>query len=182
MIATRISLSIGMVGTVLSFVLGVALGAISGFYGGWIDQLIQRLIEFLIAIPTIPLWMGLAAAIPQDWSVIKVYLAITVILSFLGWTSMARVVRGKFLSLREEDFVMAARLAGASEMRVMFRHMVPSFTSHIIASASLAVPFYDNQRDGAKLSGPGAAPACGELGRGCSRTPRTSRLWRSTRG
>lgn len=140
MIATRISLSIGLVGVALSFLFGVTLGALSGFYGGWIDQVIQRLIEILRSIPTIPLWMGLAAAIPQDWTVIKVYFAITIILSFIGWTSLARVVRGKFLSLREEDFVMAARLSGASEMRVIFRHMVPSFTSHIIAAISLAIP------------------------------------------
>jgi peptide/nickel transport system permease protein len=158
MIATRISLSIGMVGTVLSFVLGIALGAISGFYGGWIDQLIQRFIEFLIAIPTLPLWMGLSAAIPQEWTVIQVYLALTIILSFLGWTGMARVVRGKFLSLREEDFVMAARLAGASEMRVMFRHMVPSFTSHIVASASLAIPYMIIGETGLSFLGLGLRP------------------------
>ena len=158
MIATRISLSIGMVGTVVSFVLGVAIGAISGFYGGWIDQLIQRMIEFLIAIPTLPLWMGLSAAVPNDWSVIRVYFALTIILSIIGWTGMARVVRGKFLSLRQEDFVMAARLAGASEMRVMFRHMVPSFTSHIIASASLAVPFMIIGETGLSFLGLGLRP------------------------
>ena len=140
MIATRISLSIGLVGVALSFFFGVTLGAVSGFYGGWVDQVIQRLIEILRSIPTIPLWMGLAAAIPQEWSVIKVYFSITIILSFIGWTSLARVVRGKFLSLREEDFVMAARLAGASEIRVIFRHMVPSFTSHIVAAITLAIP------------------------------------------
>ena len=159
MIATRISLSIGLVGVTLSFVFGVTLGALSGFYGGWIDQIIQRMIEILIAaIPTIPLWMGLAAAIPQDWSVIKVYFAITIILSFIGWTGMARVVRGKFLSLREEDFVMAARLAGASEMRVIFRHMVPSFTSHIIASASLAIPGMIISETGLSFLGLGLRP------------------------
>ena len=140
MIATRISMSIGLVGVAMSFVLGVMLGALSGYYGGWVDQVIQRSIELLNSIPTIPLWMGLAAAIPKDWSVIKVYLALTVILSLVGWTGMARVVRGKFLALREEDFVMAARLAGASEPRIMFRHMVPAFTSHIIAAATLQIP------------------------------------------
>ena len=140
MIATRVSMSIGLVGVAVSFVLGVILGALSGYYGGWADQLIQRGIEVLNSIPTIPLWMGMAAAIPRDWSVIKVYLALTFILSLIGWTGMARVVRGKFLSLREEDFVMAARLAGASEPRIMFRHMIPAFTSHIIAAATLTIP------------------------------------------
>ena len=140
MIASRISMTIGLVGVLLAFFLGVSLGALSGFYGGWVDQVIQRMIEVLTSIPTIPLWMGLAATIPRDWSVIRVYLAITVILSIISWTGMARVVRGKFLSLREEDFVMAARLVGASQGRVIFRHMVPVFTSHIIAAATLAIP------------------------------------------
>ena len=140
MIASRISMTIGLVGVLLAFILGVSLGALSGFYGGWVDQVIQRMIEVLTSIPTIPLWMGLAATIPRDWSVIRVYLAITVILSIISWTGMARVVRGKFLSLREEDFVMAARLAGASQGRIIFRHMVPVFTSHIIAAATLAIP------------------------------------------
>ena len=140
MLATRISLSIGFVGVGLAFVLGVSLGAFSGYYGGWIDQLIQRGIEILHSIPTIPLWMGLAAIIPRDWSVLRVYFAITVILSILSWTGMARVVRGKFLSLREEEYVMAAHIAGASRTRVIFRHMVPAFTSHIIATITLSVP------------------------------------------
>ena len=140
MIASRISLTIGLVGVLLAFILGVSLGALSGYYGGWVDQVIQRMIEVLTSIPTIPLWMGLAATIPRDWSVIRVYLAITVILSIISWTGMARVVRGRFLSLREEDFVMAAQLAGASQGRIIFRHMVPVFTSHIIAAATLAIP------------------------------------------
>ena len=140
MIASRISLTIGLVGVLLAFILGVSLGALSGYYGGWVDQVIQRVIEVLTSIPTIPLWMGLAATIPRDWSVIRVYFAITVILSIISWTGMARVVRGKFLALREEDFVMAAQLAGASRGRIIFRHMVPVFTSHIIAAATLAIP------------------------------------------
>ena len=139
-IASRISLTIGLVGVMLAFVLGVSLGALSGYYGGWVDQVIQRMIEVLTSIPTIPLWMGLAATIPRDWSVIRVYFAITVILSIISWTGMARVVRGRFLSLREEDFVMAAHLAGASQGRIIFRHMVPVFASHIIAAATLAIP------------------------------------------
>jgi peptide/nickel transport system permease protein len=138
--ATRVSMSIGLVGVLLSLVLGITLGGVSGLYGGWVDTVIQRLIEFLRCIPTIPLWMGLAAALPDSWSVLQRYFAITLILSLIGWTGLARVVRGKFLSLREEDFVTAARLCGCGEMRVIFRHMVPSFLSHIIASTTLAVP------------------------------------------
>jgi peptide/nickel transport system permease protein len=137
---TRVSMSIGLVGVFLSFILGLTLGGISGYYGGWIDNLIQRLIEFLRSMPTIPLWMGLAAAIPVTWPPERVYFAITIILSFIGWTGLARVVRGRFLSLREEDFVMAARLDAVSEFRIIMRHMVPSFTSHIIAAITLAIP------------------------------------------
>jgi peptide/nickel transport system permease protein len=140
MLATRTSLVIGLVGVAISLFLGVLLGGLSGLYGGWLDTAIQRLIEILRSIPTIPLWMGLAAALPASWSVLQVYLAITVIISLIGWTELARVVRGRFLSLREEDFVTAAELAGASRMRIIFRHMVPSFLSHIIAAVSLALP------------------------------------------
>jgi peptide/nickel transport system permease protein len=140
MYATRISMTIGLVSVAISLFLGVLLGGISGFYGGWVDTLIQRLIEVLRSVPTIPLWMGLAAAVPNDWSVTKMYFAITIIISLIGWTSLARVVRGRFLSLREEDFVMAAELAGASRPRIIFRHMVPSFLSHIIAATTLALP------------------------------------------
>ena len=140
MLATRTSLVIGLAGVAISLFLGVLLGGISGLYGGWIDTVIQRLIEILRSIPTIPLWMGLAAALPASWSVLQVYLAITVIISLIGWTELARVVRGRFLSLREEDFVTAAELAGASQLRIIFRHMVPSFLSHIIAAVSLALP------------------------------------------
>lgn len=124
----------------MSLVLGVLLGGISGYYGGIADNVIQRLIEFLRSIPSIPLWMGLSAALPPSWPIIRVYFGITVILSLIGWTGMARVVRGKFLQLREEDFVMAARLSGANQLRIIVRHMVPSFLSHIIASLTLAIP------------------------------------------
>ncbi len=140
MYGTRTSLMIGLVSVALSLVLGVMLGGISGYYGGMIDTIIQRVIEILRSVPTIPLWMGLAAALPGSWSVNQVYFAITIIISLLGWTELARVVRGRFLSLREEDFVMAARLAGCSRMRIIFRHMVPSFLSHIIAATTLALP------------------------------------------
>ena len=140
MIATRVSLSIGLVGVALSLFLGVLLGGVSGYYGGAIDTLIQRIIEIIRSIPTIPLWMGLAAALPNDWNSMQIYFAITIIISLIGWTILARVVRGRFLSLREEDFVTAAELAGASQLRIILRHMVPSFTSHIIAATTLALP------------------------------------------
>lgn len=136
----RVSLSIGLAGVLLSFVLGVTIGGISGYYGGMTDTLIQRLIEFLRSIPAIPLWLGFAAAVPADWSPIRTYFMITILLSLIGWTGMAREVRGRFLSLREDDFVLAAKLIGASEMRIILRHMVPSFMSHIIAALTLAVP------------------------------------------
>jgi peptide/nickel transport system permease protein len=137
---TRISTTIGLVGVLLSFVLGILIGGVSGYYGGVVDTAIQRVIEFIRSMPTIPLWMALSAAVPKEWSPVRVYLAITVILSLIGWTGLARVVRGRFLSLREEDFVMAARLAGSSELRVIVRHMAPSFASHIIASITLSIP------------------------------------------
>ena len=136
----RISTTIGLMGVFLSFLIGIPVGAVSGYYGGALDELVQRLIEFLQSIPSIPLWMGLAAALPADWPVIRVYFGITVILSLIGWGGLARVVRSKFMSLREEDFIMSARLIGASEKRVILLHMLPSFSSHIIASITLAVP------------------------------------------
>jgi len=137
---TRISMSIGLVGVAISFCLGTLLGGISGYYGGTIDNLIQRMIEFLRSVPTIPLWMGLAAAVPMNWPPLRIYFSITVILSVIGWTGLARAVRGRFLALRTEDFVVCARLDGASELRVILRHMVPSFASHMIASITLAIP------------------------------------------
>ncbi len=137
---TRVSMSIGLIGVFLSLVLGILIGGFSGYYGGWFDDAVQRIIEFIRSIPSIPLWMALSAALPPHWPTIRVYLGITIILSLVGWTGMARVVRGRFLSLRGEDFVMAARLSGASESRIVVRHMVPSFTSHIIASITLSIP------------------------------------------
>jgi peptide/nickel transport system permease protein len=136
----RMSLSVGMVGMLISLVLGILLGGISGYAGGWVDIAIQRLIEFIISIPQLPLWILLAALVPSTWGIVQVYFAITTIISLLGWTGMARVVRGRFLSLREEEFVTAARLAGAREGRIIFRHMLPLFVSHIIASVTLTVP------------------------------------------
>lgn len=137
---SRISLTIGLVGVFLSLVIGLILGGVSGLYGGYVDDLVQRFIEFLISIPQIPLWMGLSAALPPQWSQIKVYFGITIILSIIGWTSIARVVRGKFLSLREEDFVMAAQALGASKWRVITRHLIPSFLSYIIVNVTLSIP------------------------------------------
>jgi len=136
----RISLSVGLVGVFLSLTLGIVLGGISGYYGGRVDTIIQRVIEFIRTIPTIPLWMALSAALPADWPVLRMYFGITIILSLVGWTGMARVVRGRFLSLRQEDFVLAARLSGSNEFRIIIRHMVPSFLSHIIASLTLSIP------------------------------------------
>ncbi len=137
---SRISLSIGLVGVGFSLLFGVLLGGISGYYGGAVDTVIQRIIEFLRSLPAIPLWLTLGAILPPDWSALRIYFGITVILSLIGWTGIARVVRGRFLSLREEDFILAARLANAGQLRIILRHMVPSFTSHLIASITLAIP------------------------------------------
>jgi len=136
----RVSMSIGLVGVALSFVFGILLGGISGYYAGMTDTAIQRLIELLMSIPTLPLWLGLSAALPPEWSPLRIYFGITIILSLIGWTDLARVVRGRFLSLRGEDFVMAAELDGSSKPRIILRHMLPSFASHVIASLTLAVP------------------------------------------
>jgi peptide/nickel transport system permease protein len=136
----RISLSVSLVGVFLSVTVGIVLGGVSGYYGGRIDMIIQRVIEFIRTIPNIPLWMALSAAVPKDWPIVRVYFGITVLLSLIGWTWMARVVRGRFLAMREEDFVLAARLAGSSERRIILRHMLPSFFSYIIASLTLSIP------------------------------------------
>jgi peptide/nickel transport system permease protein len=136
----RISLSVGLVGVLLSLTLGIVLGGMSGYYGGKIDTAIQRVIEFIRTMPAIPLWMALSAAVPKDWPIVRVYFGITVLLSLISWTGMARVVRGRFLAMREEDFVLAARLAGSNEMRIILRHMLPSFLSYIIADLTLSIP------------------------------------------
>jgi len=137
---TRISMTIGLVGVGLSLVFGILIGGISGLFGGVVDNIIQRFIEFIQSVPSIPLWIGLAAAIPPSVPPLQVYFFITIILSVLGWTSLARVVRGRFLAMRSEDFVKAARLDGCGPVRIIFRHMLPSFLSHIIATISLAIP------------------------------------------
>lgn len=136
----QISLSIGLVSVFLSLALGLILGGISGLYGGWIDSLIQRVIEAIIAIPSIPLWMGLAAAIPRDWDPVQQYFAILIVLSLISWTSTARVARGRFLAVREQDYVMAARLYGCSQWRIITRHLIPSIMSYVIVNITLAVP------------------------------------------
>ena len=139
--ATRTSLTIGVVGLVISFFLGLIIGGISGFFGGGIDDAIQRFIEFIRSIPTLPLWMALAAALPKEWSPQRVYFTITILLGLLGWTHLARRVRGKLLSLREEDFVVAARIAGSSNSRIIARHLLPSFLSYIIVDLSISFPY-----------------------------------------
>ncbi len=138
--ATRISMTIGMISVILSVLLGLILGGISGYFGGMPDMIIQRLIELLQSLPTIPIWLALTAALPRTWSPEKVFFAITIILALRGWTTLAREVRGRFLSLREEDFVLAAELSGASRARIILKHMIPTFTSHIIATSTLAIP------------------------------------------
>jgi peptide/nickel transport system permease protein len=137
---TRVSMSIGLVGVFSTLLIGVVLGALSGYYGGWVDIGIQRLIEVISAMPTIPLWLGMAAAIPITWSPLRVYFVITLIVSLLAWTALAREVRGRFLALKGEDFVTAARLDGAGQGRIIFRHILPSLTSHVLAVVTLAIP------------------------------------------
>jgi peptide/nickel transport system permease protein len=137
---TQTSMTIGLVAVTLSVVLGVLLGGISGYFGGLPDLVIQRVIELLQSLPTIPIWLALTAALPRDWTPIQVFFAITVILSLVGWTTLGREVRGRFLALREEDFVLAAELAGCGRPRIILRHMVPTFLSHIIATSTLAIP------------------------------------------
>lgn len=137
----RVSLSIGLVGVILSFFLGTILGGISGYFGGAADMIIQRIIEFLLSIPTIPLWMALAASLPREWSVIQVYFFITLILAIRGWCGLARVVRGKLLELREADFVMAARISGTGDTGIIAKHLLPSFLSYLIVHLTLSVPF-----------------------------------------
>lgn len=139
-IGARISLSIGLVGVFLSFFLGIVLGGISGYFGGIVDEIIQRMIDLLISIPQLPLWMALSASLPRDWPTLQTYFAITIILSIIGWTGLARVVRGKLLQLREEDYALAAQAAGASDRRIIFKHLLPGFTSHLIVSLTLSVP------------------------------------------
>jgi peptide/nickel transport system permease protein len=136
----RISLSVGLIGITISFTLGIILGGLSGYYGGWIDSLIQRIIEVIRSFPELPLWMALSAALPVTWDPLWIYFGITLILGLIDWTGLARAVRSKILALREEDFATAAMLLGAKPKRIILRHLVPSFMSHLIASATLSIP------------------------------------------
>lgn len=136
----RISLSLGLIAIALTFTIGITVGGVSGYCGGAIDVFIQRAIEIIGAFPQMPLWLAIGAIIPPDWSPLQAYAAIIVVLSLLGWTGLARVVRGKVLALREEDYVMAARLMGAGHTRILFRHLLPGFTSHIIVVLTLSIP------------------------------------------
>jgi peptide/nickel transport system permease protein len=141
MYGTRISLSIGIIGVLISFLLGLIIGGISGYWGGKVDYFIQRLIEFIRSIPTLPLWMGLSAAMPRDWPSLRVYFCITILLSLIGWTNLARRVSSKLLSLRNEDFVVAAIIGGSSDFRIITRHLLPSFISYIIVDLSVSFPY-----------------------------------------
>ncbi len=136
----RISLTVGLIGIIISFALGIVLGGVAGYYGGWVDSLVQRSIEIIRSFPELPLWMALSAALPVTWSPVAIYFGITIILGLVDWTGLARSVRSKFLALREEDFTTAAVLMGARPRRVIGRHLVPNFMSHLIASATLSIP------------------------------------------
>lgn len=155
---TRISMSIGLVGVTISLILGLVLGGISGYYGGRVDAVVQRLIEFVLSLPTIPIWLALAASLPPSWPIYQQYFVITLIVSLVGWTELGRVVRGRFLAMKNDDFVIAARLDGASEARIIFRHMLPSLTSHIIASLTLAIPLMILAETGLSFLGLGLTP------------------------
>ncbi len=137
---TRISLTVGFVGIVISFVLGIAVGGAAGYFGGWIDAASQRVIEILRSLPELPLWLALSAALPLTWSPVAVYFGITIILALLDWPGLARAVRSKLLQLREEDYSTAAQLMGATPSRIVVRHLLPNFMSHLIASATLSIP------------------------------------------
>jgi peptide/nickel transport system permease protein len=136
----RISLTIGLIGIALSFTLGLVIGGIAGYYGGWVDLLVQRVIEIIRSFPELPLWMALSAVLPVTWSPVLIYFGITAILALLDWTGLARAVRSKLLALREEDYTTAARLMGAKPSRIIARHLLPGFMSHLIASATLSIP------------------------------------------
>ena len=162
--ALRISLSTGLVGVFFTFILGCLFGGISGYYGGKIDTVIQRIIEFLMSMPSIPLWMALAAAFPSNWSSLKTYFAITIILSLIGWTSLARVVRGKLLELRNEDFVTAARVSGANDRYIIMKHLLPSFSSYLIVNVTLAIPSMILSETSLSFLGIGLTPPIVSLG------------------
>ena len=138
---TRVSLGFGVLSVFFTFIIGVTLGGISGYFGGFPDLVIQRAIDMIRSIPNLPLWMALAAALPRDWDPILMYFGMIFVMSLIGWTDLARAVRGKLLSIREEDFTMAARLNGASNFRIIFKHMLPSFASYMIVEVTMSIPF-----------------------------------------
>ena len=140
LMGARISLTVGLIGIAISFLLGIMIGGVAGYYGGWVDNIIQRAIEVVRSFPEIPLWLALSAILPVTWSPLLVYFGITIILGLLDWPGLARAVRSKLLALREEDFTTAAQLMGASPGRIIARHLLPSFSSHLIASATLSIP------------------------------------------
>jgi len=137
---TRISMTIGLVGVTISLLIGLLVGGISGLYGGVVDDVIQRIIEIILSIPTIPLWLALAAAVPVEWPQERVFFSLVVILSFVSWTSLARVVRGKFLSLRSEDFITAADTFGATSFRVIRTHLIPNFMGYVLVNITVTIP------------------------------------------
>lgn len=141
MFATRISLSVGAIGVSFVFLIGLIMGGIAGYFGGIVDEIIMRMMEFLRSIPTLPLWLALAASLPREWSALKVYVAVTVILASVGWTNLGRRVRSKLLSMREEDFILSARLAGCTDRRIIVNHMLPSFMSYIIVDLTISFPY-----------------------------------------
>lgn len=138
--ATRVSLGVGVVGVFFAFVIGAFLGGMAGYFGGVIDNIVMRMIEFIRSIPTLPLWLALSASLPRDWGPLQTYIAITLILALFGWTWLARTVRSKLLATRKEDFVLAARLSGCTDTRIIFRHLLPSFMSYLIVDVSIAFP------------------------------------------
>ncbi|MBI5304453.1 MAG: ABC transporter permease [Chloroflexi bacterium] len=160
----RISMSIGLVGVMFTFILGSVLGAISGYYGGVVDFVIQRIIEFILSMPAIPLWMTLSAALPKEWAPTEIYFAISIILSLIGWCGLARVVRGKMLEMREEDYIAASKLAGASDAWIIFDHMLPGFISYLIVNITLSIPAMILAETSLSFLGVGLRPPAISLG------------------
>ena len=154
----RLSLSVGLIGVFLSLIFGLVIGGISGYFGGAVDNFIQRTIEFVLSIPKIPLWMALSSALPAHWSIIQVYFAITIILSFTGWVGLARVIRGQILSLREEDYISAARAFGANSGTIIFKHLLPNCVSYILVNVTLAIPRMIIAETGLSFLGLGLRP------------------------
>ena len=164
LLGARTSLFVGLLGLAIGFALGLIFGGISGYYGGGADMLIQRMIEFLQSLPTLPLWMALAALVPPEWTQIQVYFGISLVLATMGWTGLARVVRGKLISLREEDYVLAAKLSGLSEFAIITRHLLPGFLSYLIVHLTLAIPHMILGETALSFLGLGIQPPAVSLG------------------